>query len=248
MTQDVQTLHAMQPNKNPKTPSTFYTKTLALLRPSQRLLLHRLLKHLQRQRRLVKRHLVPGPKHPQEAQVVDRLERAALGAVDRVGGQGLGRKGRRAGVGDCVGGREAAEPVADPVGVAGPDADADAALDDGGEGGEEVAGIWRKEMFVSWGFCRRGKVSGLTVACGGELVVGGVWTLGICCFGTDCTRDRRLVQVVDVGLWWVGVVAWSTNVVYIKVVRCDTAVCRGSAEGTLNVAVAGVVGILTGCI
>ena len=126
------------------------------LRTSQRLLLHRLLKHLQRQRRLIKRHLVPGPKHPQEAQVVDRLERAPLGAVDGIRGQGLGRKGRRAGVRDCVGGREAAEPVADEVGVAGPDDDADVALDDGREGGEEVAGVcfWGREK---GGFCQLGR-------------------------------------------------------------------------------------------
>ena len=187
-------MHAMQnPSRTEKNP--LYKKkpnsSPLLLRPSQRLLLHRLLKHLQRQRRLVKRHLVPGPKHPQEAQIVDRLERAALGAVDRVGGQGLGRKGRGAGVGDCVGGREAAEPVADPVGIAGPDDDADAALDDGGEGGEEVAGVWGVLVRA---FVERGKKRfGLTVARGGELVVGSVRTLGICCFGTDCTRDRWLV-------------------------------------------------------
>ena len=183
-------MHAMQnPSRTEKPPTYTQKKKHLLLRPSQRLLLHRLLKHLQRQRRLVKRHLVPGPKHPQKAQIVDRLERAALGAVDRVRGQGLGRKGRGAGVGDCVGGREAAEPVADPVGVAGPDDDADAALDDGGEGGEEVAGVW--------GVLVRAFVEGeeiwLTVARGGELVVGSVGTLGICCFGTDCTRDRWLV-------------------------------------------------------
>lgn len=137
-------------DENRKTPPPCCTRTnertplgplLLLLRTSQRLLLHRLLKHLERQRGLVIRHLVPGAKHPQEAQVVDRLDRAALLALDGVGGQGFGREGGGARVGDGVGGGEAAEPVADPVGVAGPEDDADAALDDGREGREEVAGV-----------------------------------------------------------------------------------------------------------
>ena len=84
---------------------------------------------------------MPGPKDPEKAQIVHRLEGAALGAGDGVGGQRLGGEGRGAGIGDGVCGGEAAEPVADPVGVAGPEDDADAGLDDGGEGGEEVAGV-----------------------------------------------------------------------------------------------------------
>ena len=130
----------MYKKKHTNTPPHRPSHSLAL-RPSQRLLLHRLLKHLQRQRGLIIRHLVPGPEHPQEAEVVNGLERAALGAGDGVRGQGRGGEGGLAGVGDRVGGGEAAEPVADPVGVAGPEDDADAALDDGGEGGEEVAGV-----------------------------------------------------------------------------------------------------------
>ena len=139
--------HQEPPKAYTQTPTLFPLPTY-VLRTSQRPPLHRLLKHLQRQLRLIKRHLVPRPKHPQKAQIVHRLERAARVAVDRVRDQGLGRKGRRAGVGDCVCGREAAEPVAYPVGVAGPDDDADAALDDGREGGEEVAGVWG--VWVSW--------------------------------------------------------------------------------------------------
>lgn len=166
-------------NKNPPRCTRSNARTplgplLLLLRTSQRLLLHRLLKHLERQRGLVVRHLVPGPKHPQEAQVVDRLDRAALLALDGVGGQGFGREGGGARVGDGVGGGEAAEPVADPVGVAGPEDDADAALDDGREGREEVAGVCvgGGEKLLVWRFVRRGeKGIGLTVACGGELVV-----------------------------------------------------------------------------
>ena len=72
----------MQTNKN-ETPCTKKSPAFTL-RTSQRLLLHRLLKHLQRQRRLIVRHLVPGAKDPQEAEIVDGLERAALCALDRV--------------------------------------------------------------------------------------------------------------------------------------------------------------------
>ena len=173
------------------------------LRTSQRLLLHRLLKHLQRHRRLVIRHLMPGSKHPQEAEVVHRLERPPRRPVDGVGRQRRGREGGGAGVGDGVGGGEAAEPVADPVGVAGPHDDADAAFDDGGEGREEVAGV---------------------VARGGEFVVGGVGALGVGRFGADGARDRGLEEVAGVGGRWVGVVARFADVVDVKVVQCDTAV------------------------
>ena len=173
------------------------------LRTSQRLLLHRLLKHLQRHRRLVIRHLMPGSKHPQEAEVFHRLERTRSRPVDGVGRQRCGREGGGAGVGDGVGGGEAAEPVADPVGVAGPHDDADAALDDGREGGEEVAGV---------------------VARGGEFVVGGAGALGVGRFGADGARDGGLEEVAGVGGWWVGVVARFADVVDVEVVQCDTAV------------------------
>ena len=82
------------------------------------------------------------PKNPQEAEIVDRLERAALRARDRVRGQRFGGEGRGARIGDGVGRREAAEPIADPVGVPGPYNNANTALDDSREGGEEVAGVW----------------------------------------------------------------------------------------------------------
>ena len=135
---------------------------------------------------------MPGPKHPQEAQVIHRLERASLYAVDRVGRQCLGREGGGARVRDRVGGRETAEPVADPVGVAGPEDHADAALDDGGEGWEEVAGVW-EWWYVSWTFLWREKEIGLTIACGGEFVVGCIWALGVGCFGTNSASDRWLM-------------------------------------------------------
>ena len=92
---------------------------------------------------------MPGPKHPQEAEVVHRLERASLRPADRVGCQRCGRERRRSGVRDGVGGGEAAEPVADPVGVAGPQDHADAALDDGGEGREEIAGVCFGEFLLA---------------------------------------------------------------------------------------------------
>lgn len=189
------------PRKSTHVPET--ATLSSALRTSQRLLLHRLLKHLQGQRRLVVRHLVPGTKNPQEAEVVHGFESAALGAVDRVGRQRCGCEGGSAGVGDGVGGGEAAEPVADPVGVAGPHDDADAALDDGGQGGEEVAGV---------------------VAGGGEFVVGCVGALGVCCFGTDGAGDGGLEQVAGVGGWWVWVVTRFPDVVDIEVVQCNTAV------------------------
>ena len=171
-------------------------RTLAL-RPRQRLLLHRLLKDLQRQLGLIVRHLVPRAKHPQEAEIVDALERAPFRAVDRVGCQRRGRERGRAGVRDRVGGREAAEPVADPVGVAGPQDDADAALDDGGEGGEEVAGV---------------------VARGGEFVVGGVGALGVGGLGADGAGDGGLEEVARVGGRGVRVVARFADVVHVEVV------------------------------
>lgn len=143
-----------KPTRTNETPCTKKNPAFTL-RTSQRLLLHRLLKHLQRQRRLIIRHLVPGPKNPQEAEVVDGLERASLCALDRVRRQWCGLEGGCARVGDGVGGGETAKPVADPVGVAGPQDYANAALDDGGEGWEEVTGVWRK--VVSWNLCRSGR-------------------------------------------------------------------------------------------
>lgn len=136
-------MHSTRKQKKPlyKNEHTPLGPLLLVLRTSQRLFLHRLLKHLQRQRRLVIRHLVPGPKHPQEAQVVNRLERTSLRALDRVRRQGFGCEGGGAGVGDGVGGGETTKPVADPIGVPGPEDDTDAALDNGGEGREEVAGV-----------------------------------------------------------------------------------------------------------
>ena len=84
---------------------------------------------------------MPGPVHSQKTEIVYRLERPSLRAVDCVGRQRFGCESGAAGIGDRVGGGETAEPVADPIRIASPYDNADAALDDGGEGGEEVAGV-----------------------------------------------------------------------------------------------------------
>ena len=170
---------------------------------------------------------MPGAKHPQEAEIVHGLERAALGAGHGVGRQGLGGEGGGAGEVDRVGGREAAEPVADPVGVAGPEDDADAAADDGAEGGEEVAGV---------------------VARGGEFVVGGVGALDVGGLGADGARHRGLEQVARVRRRWVGIVARFADVVHVEIVGGDAAVGGGGAEGAFDVAVAGVVRGLAGAV
>ena len=166
-----------------------------------------------------------GAKHPQEAQIIHRLERASLRAVHGVGRQRRGCESGRAGVGDGVGGGEAAEPIADPVGVAGPHDDADAALHDGVEGGEEVAGV---------------------VARVGEFVVGGVGALGVGGLGADGAGDGGFEQVAGVGGGWVRVIARFADVVDVKVVQGDPTVCWGGAEGAFDVAVAGVVGVFAG--
>ena len=168
---------------------------------------------------------MPGPKHPQKAKIIHRLDRAPLRPADGIGGQRLGRESRGAGISDRVGGREAAEPVADEICVAGPQDDADAALDDGGEGGEEVAGV---------------------VARGGEFVVGRVWALGICSSRPNSAGDGGLEEVARVGGWWVGIVARFADVVNVEVVEGDAAVGRGGAEGSFNVAVAGAIGAFAG--
>ena len=133
--------HGPRCNQQGIVPYTNPLPHILTLRTRQRLLLHRLLKHLQGESWLIIRDLVARAKYPQEAQVVDRLKCASLRTINRVGCQRLGRKGRGAGVGDCVCRRETAEPVADPVGVAGPQDDTNAALDDGGQGGEEVSSV-----------------------------------------------------------------------------------------------------------
>ena len=168
---------------------------------------------------------MPRPKDPQKAQIIHTLKRAPLGPINRIRLQRLLRERGRCGVGDGVGGAQAAEPVADPVCVAGPDDDADAGLDDGGEGGEERAGV---------------------VAGGGEFFVGRVGAFGVGCFGADGGGDGGLEEVGRVGGWWVRVCARFADVVDVEVVEGDAAVGGGGAEGAFDVAVAGVVGVFAG--
>lgn len=100
-------------------------------------------------------------------------------------------------------------------------------MDDGGEGGEEVAGV---------------------VACAGEFLVGRVGAFGVGCFGADGRGDGGLEEVGGVGGWGVGVCAWFADVVDVEVVEGDAAVGGRSAEGAFDVVVAGVVGVFAGAV
>lgn len=87
---------------------------------------------------------------------------------------------------------------------------------------------------------------GITIACGGELVVWGIGTLGICGFGTNCTSDGWLEEIARVGLRWIGVRARLANVIDIKVVSGNASISRSSAERPLNVIITGIVCSLAG--
>ncbi len=84
---------------------------------------------------------MPGPKHPQPAQIALGLVRSPRHPVDRVRVHWERFEDRLAGVLDGVCGGETAEPVADPVGVTGPDEGGDAGFDDGREFREEGPGV-----------------------------------------------------------------------------------------------------------
>jgi hypothetical protein len=71
-----------------------------------------------------------GTIHAQPAQVTDRLELAVRRSADGVRGDRLGGKCALARPGEAVCRGKVAIPVADPVGVAGPDEDLNAGLDD----------------------------------------------------------------------------------------------------------------------
>ena len=167
-----------------------------MLRRRQCLPLHRLLKDLQRRLRRIKRHLMPRPKNPQKAEIIHRLKSAGRGPVDRVARQRLRRERCLARIGNGVGGREPAEPVADPVGVTGPDDGRDARLDDVGELREEGAGV---------------------VARGSEFLVGCVGAFLVGRLGADGLDDVRPGQVGGVGFGRVGVVGRSADIVDVKV-------------------------------
>lgn len=82
------------------------------------------LAHRQRQEEgeqlTVIRYLMAGPKNPQPAQIVHRLIRAGLGTIHGIAVDLRRLEGSRRAVRNRVGDVEAAEPVTDPVGVAGP--------------------------------------------------------------------------------------------------------------------------------
>ena len=166
--QNLYLVHTPYIQKGP--PNRILQLFIPTLSRTQRLLPHRLSENLQRHRRLVIRHLMPCSKNPsrnvsfgshfsdkfvmlpQKAKIVHRLERSPLRAINRIRVQRCGIESGRAGVGDGVGGGKTAKPVADPVGVAGPDDDLDAGLDYGGELGEEGAGVCWGQRRVSAGF------------------------------------------------------------------------------------------------
>jgi hypothetical protein len=87
------------------------------------------------------RNLVSGAKDSQPAEVVNGLELATGLAADGVVLHGGGAEGGGAGILDGVGDVKTSEPVADPVGVAGPDDGLDTGGDDVGERCEEGTGI-----------------------------------------------------------------------------------------------------------
>ena len=166
--QNLYLVHASYIQKGPHYP--ILPPSSSALSRTQRLLPHRLSENLQRHRRLVVRHLMSCSKNPsrnvslgshfsngfvilpQEAKIVHRLERPPLRAINRIWFQRCGIESGRASVGDSVGGGKTAKPVADPVGVAGPDDDLNAGLDYGGELGEEGAGVCWGQRRVSCGF------------------------------------------------------------------------------------------------
>lgn len=80
--------------------------------------------------------------YPQEREVVDRFERALLHAINRVRRQILRREPRLSGEINRIGHLVVAQPVADPVGIAGPYDDIDAGLDHVGESGQERARVY----------------------------------------------------------------------------------------------------------
>ena len=126
---------------------------------------------------------------------------------------------------DGVGDGLAAEPVADEICVAGPDDGLDATRgDDGGELGEEGAGV----------ISRRG-----------ELVVDVIRAFLVGGLGADGFHDGGLFQVGGVSGWGVGVLRGFTDVVDVEVVGCFAAVGAGLGEGVLDLVGAGLVAALT---
>jgi hypothetical protein len=177
------------------------------------------------------RNLVSGAKDSQPAEVVNGLELATGLAADGVVLHGGGAEGRGAGILDGVGDVKTSEPVADPVGVAGPDDGLDTGGDDVGERCEEGTGIWFR---ISRRY-RMGWLGRRTIAGGRELGVRSVGALGVGALGTDGLHDGGAGQVGGVGLRRIRVVAWLADIIDVPI--------SGLRDGALDAVSACAVGI-----
>lgn len=91
------------------------------------------------------RHLMTRSENPEKAQPANVLERPTLVSVDRIRLQRCALELRLAGIGDRVGGDFVAQPIADPVGVAGPDERRHARRDDSGKFREKGARVCEED-------------------------------------------------------------------------------------------------------
>lgn len=139
---------------------------------------------------------MPGAKDPREAQISHRLERARLLPGNVVRRQGRCLESTLPAVGDSFSGSLVAEPVADPVRVTGPDDGLNALLHDFGDLREEGSGV---------------------VACGAEFQLGCTGAFLIGCLGADGCDYSAGLQIVDVCVWWVWILAWRAYVINVKV-------------------------------
>lgn len=160
---------------------------------------------------------MPRPEDAREAQLAHALESPRLCPAHRVTRQGRRLEGALPAICDGFGGGLVAEPVADPVGVAGPDDGLHALLDHVGELGEEGAGV---------------------VARGGELLVGCVGAFLVCGLCANGLDDGARLQVIDIGFRRVGIVARGADIVDVEI--------GGLGEGTLDAVVADLVGVCAG--
>lgn len=136
---------------------------------------------------------------PQEVQVPDRLELSVRRAINSVLSQRGGLELGAVGVVEVVHHQLGSVPVANPVQVAGPDEDVDAALHDLGQGLEE------RPSLVAGG-------NNLGIRTGRAFAVGAL--------GTNGRNDGRVGQVVCVGLRGVGGLGagWFSNIVDVEIV------------------------------
>lgn len=160
---------------------------------------------------------MPRSKHPRKAQLPHRLERPRLLPRNIKRHQRRALKRSVPIIRHRLSGRLVAEPIADPIRVAGPDNSLHALLDYVRELGEEGAGV---------------------VARCGELLVGRIGAFLVGRFGADGLNYGAGLEVADVCLRWVGVVAWGADVVDVEV--------SGLGKWAFNVVVADFVGVRAG--